>query len=80
MNDIEQLVDSIRSDYKGYSYDGYKVEGEYLYVCLIDDKYDTGDGINIVRMNLKTGKTEESQGFIVAVEDWKISLRDGWHK
>jgi len=74
MKSIKRLAQTIRSEHPECSYHGYKTDNTYLYVYLYDTNYVTGDGINIVRMNLETGKKEESCGFIVAVEDWGISL------
>lgn len=78
MENIEKIIKSIRLEHPECTYHGYKTDNNYLYIFLHDTNYSTGDGVNIVRIDLKTGEKEESCGFIVAVADWGLSLSEGW--
>ena len=80
MKSIKKLVQTIRSEHPECPYHGYKTDNTYLYVYLYDTYCVTGDGINIVRMILETGRKEESCGFIIAVEDWDLNMCKGWGK
>lgn len=75
MEEINKAIKNIISENKVCKYIGYFVDGDNLYVYLFEHDSFTGDGIVIIKENLKTGEKDKTVG-IGGLIEWGISLKN----
>ena len=75
VNEMKQsLIDNFTIKEK-LNFIAYLLKNDYFYGWFEDPKIDTGEGVIIARVNLKTGETDKDSVFLAPLK-WGINYDD----